>query len=385
MLKITHLTTHVKPLGGVESIVRRHMREDEANGFESQCISCFETAEPAFPLIHGLGLTWRHNIVIARQRMQSFCYPNKPGIIIYHNLWGLPFFADVDHSVRRIAVLHTKWPGFEKVFPNHRGLIDGALCISQPLVDFVQAALPELGPNRIQLIPLPIDTPLASTHSSDMTKRPLIIGLCGRIEFHAKRVDRIPGLCRLLSESHQPFRMELLGDGSARSWLQARISPDAPVVFHGQQSGKKYWDILSQWDIILFLSDFEGLPISMLEAMGAGVIPVFPNLNCGGDLYAKQVSPDLVYPPGDLTSVCDTLKRICSMPSSNVEALRQKCREMVLPHAASNYRQVFANFVTHIHQLPRISADHFAPRPFYWSDYTPFGVLRRIYHKGFFR
>lgn len=385
MLKLAHLTTHFKALGGVESIVRRHIREDKVSNFDSHCISCFEPNDPATPSVHGLGLTWRHSIAGARQKLQSVCFHLGPSALVYHNLWGMPFFADVDLSTRRIAVVHTKWPGFEKVFPNHRGLIDGALCISRPLAEFTHDNLPELTPDRIQVIPLPIDPPAISPEHPPLTGRPIRIGLCGRIEIHAKRVDRIPPLCQLLSKTKIAYSIEMLGDGSSRSWLQSRIPSNVPLFFHGQRSGKDYWDILSQWDVILFLSDFEGLPIAMLEAMSAGVIPIFPQIGCGGDQYASQISPDIVYPPGDLLAVCQALMKIQSMPPSTVESLRQRCRESVIPHSSSNYHHVFQEFITHINDLPRISKNTSLPRPFYWSDYVPFGLLRRIYLKGLFR
>ena len=45
-------------------------------------------------------------------------------------------------------------------------------------------------------------------------------------------------------------------------------------IFHGLVVGENKNKILKNSDIFLLPSDFEGLPISLLESMGLGVIPI---------------------------------------------------------------------------------------------------------------
>ena len=65
--------------------------------------------------------------------------------------------------------------------------------------------------------------------------------------------------------------------------------PSDRTVFHGRKSGDEYYSVLSGWDFITSVSDYEGLPISMLEAFSAGVLRLCPAIGCGGDEYAAKL------------------------------------------------------------------------------------------------
>jgi glycosyltransferase involved in cell wall biosynthesis len=57
--------------------------------------------------------------------------------------------------------------------------------------------------------------------------------------------------------------------------------------------------LLSQHDVFLLASDYEGLPLSMVEAMGAGLVPVVSELPSGirelvDETTGRRVAPDNV-------------------------------------------------------------------------------------------
>ena len=65
--------------------------------------------------------------------------------------------------------------------------------------------------------------------------------------------------------------------------VEAALLPTG--LFHGRKSGDEYYSVLSGWDFITSVSDYEGLPISMLEAFSTGY-SARPAIGCGGDEYA---------------------------------------------------------------------------------------------------
>jgi glycosyltransferase involved in cell wall biosynthesis len=148
-------------------------------------------------------------------------------------------------------------------------------------------------------------------------------------------------------------------------------------VFHGRKSGEEYWRILSSWDALLFVSDYEGTPIALLEAMAAGVIPIHPAIGSGGDRYAADVHPDLAYPAGDLGALTSVIASLSRWNPEAIEACRRKSIERVRGHAAAEYRATFARFLRHIASQPPLPKRPLPQRP-PGMDWLSFRTTRRL-------
>jgi glycosyltransferase involved in cell wall biosynthesis len=90
--------------------------------------------------------------------------------------------------------------------------------------------------------------------------------------------------------------------GVARSWTVIGAGPDearlraawnnAPNVrFTGALSNAETIDALADHDVFVLPTRSEGLPVALLEAMGAGVVPVVSNIDSGvPDVVAAEVT-----------------------------------------------------------------------------------------------
>jgi glycosyltransferase involved in cell wall biosynthesis len=384
-IRLTHLFTHFTKLGGVESILKNHLSQDHRWGIEPRVLAFFETRGEINAQAIGLGLTWRDSIVSSRSKFRRASMPPGPDVAFYHNFWGVPFLADLDQARRRMALLHSDWPGIERGLRAQRGLVDGVICVNEVLKSQVQQAMPALPTERIFVVPLPIDSPKSVQPHPPLKNRPIVFGFCGRVIREQKRVDRMPQLCRKLDDAGIDYRFEILGDGPALAWLQDQLASNHRVHFHGRQTGPEYWKILQQWDAILFMSDYEGLPISLLEAYSCGVLAIYPRIRSGGDSYVDSVHPDLLYAPEDFGAVLRILSKLQTMPDQEISSLRRTCQLLSAPHEGNAYNRAYAEFVRHIHESPRITPEKTPSRRAYWSDLLPFGLMRRVYYKGFYR
>jgi glycosyltransferase involved in cell wall biosynthesis len=373
-------------MGGVQSVLQQHLREDARWGLDSRVVVYFEPDNPAEPRVRGLGLTWRSNIGQARRRFrQAINSVRPPRVVAYYNFWGLPFFAGLDAAERRLGVLHTDWPGLPDCLRQVGGLVDGAFCVNHQLLELVRQNWPGFSPERLALLPCPVGLAAPDTAKPPLAGRPLVVGFCGRIAREQKRVDRFPVLFKLLKESGLDFRLEFLGDGPQEDWLKARLAGEPRVVFHGRLAGAAYWQALRSWDAILFVSDYEGIPIALMEAMSLGVVPVYPQIGCGGGEYVRRAAPEFWYRAGELPLVVAALKELQQMPQPALQALRDRCGETVKAHLGDNYLRTFSGFVRQVQEWPRVSQAEFTRRPFYLADHCPFGLLRRVFMDGFWQ
>ncbi len=86
-----------------------------------------------------------------------------------------------------------------------------------------------------------------------------------------KRLDRWLELFAAVHRQYPQVRGLLVGDGPLRTELQSRANAlglEKAVLFPGLQANSVRW--MSAMDIFLMTSDFEGMPLALLEAMSSG-------------------------------------------------------------------------------------------------------------------
>lgn len=100
----------------------------------------------------------------------------------------------------------------------------------------------------------------------------------------------IEAIHRLDKEIGQQIHLSLFGNGADLAFLRSKVVEyglEHQVVFHGNVSNREIHEKLSQEDIFVLMSNNEGLPISIIEAMRAG-LPVI-STNVSG--IPEQVEP----------------------------------------------------------------------------------------------
>jgi len=365
-------------------MLRLHHKADGAHGLESAFCAYFEPRNSDLERVHGLGLSGLSCIHTARRRFRALP-GSPPQMMVWHNFWGLPFLADLDRAGRRLGVLHTDCPGLATWLRGLRGLVDGALCVSQPLLDMVHRELPELAGARSAWLPYPVARDQTEAPQAPLRARPIVLGFAGRLSFEQKRVDRFPALAEALARQGVNFEFEFMGQGPQADWLRHAFAGNARVRFHGRQTGDGYWSVLRRWDAVVFVTDYEGLPITLLEAMAVGVLPVFPAIGSGGDRYAAGVRSDLLYPAGHIEEAAAVVKSLAAAPESDIRELRRRANALVTPHLGHCYEEIFARHVRHVTEMPRISRQIVSRPRIGPRMLLPFGVLNRLWPGALWR
>ena len=160
---VQHFALGLTSLGGAQAVVRHHLTHDPAFGLASRALAFFDRpAGPASGLHDGrlLGLTWRDTVASARRRVRAALdgLP-PPAVAVYHDLWGLPFLADLDRAGRRIGIIHCPAPSVLEILRHHHGWLDGLVCVGAPALAAARQAAPVLDPDRLAWVPLPVAPP----------------------------------------------------------------------------------------------------------------------------------------------------------------------------------------------------------------------------------
>jgi glycosyltransferase involved in cell wall biosynthesis len=338
MLRVLHLNTQFASLGGIEAVLRFQHGHDGKHGMDSRFISFWEEPQPNFPRARFAAFERRLSVREARRRVADAWPGFNPEVVVHHTPWGQPYFADLDGIARRVLFLHSDTPGLAAKLNARVPLMDGIVAVSDVLMDRARTAAPDWPADRFLRIDYPIHPPPGlPTQQSPLSGRPIVLGYAGRLSTEQKRIERFLALSQKLASASFPWRIEFLGDGPQRTMLEQSLTDRTRHVFHGRKSGDEYWRIVSQWDAILFTSDFEGTPIALIEAMAAGVIPIHPAIGSGGDAYARAIDPLLAYRPADVDALAKAVGQLTGWDAPRWATARAQARALASRHDAGTY------------------------------------------------
>ena len=362
-------------------MLRVHYDCDPTIGVQSDLIIYLEPVTESRERLHCLGLDSAEPMRAISQKLERVTQPRPGRTAIYHLSWGASFLCPHDHSSRRLFVAHGKNPTVINFIKRHVRFFDGVLCVNRQILESVQQAIPHFSTDRIAEVKCPIRPPTTG-RPSEFLSRPILLGYIGRLQVPHKRIDRIPDFCSALTDLGTDFQMHLIGDGPDRSLLEQ--SGAVKSYFKGLLQGDAYWRSVQELDALVFFSDTEGTPVSLIEALSQGVIPIYPQIDSGGDPYVKMISPDLLYPPGDMKAAADIVQRLSNSSASYIAELRKRCRQAVAEHSVSGYLRDTFDFTKHISGLPRISANspRISMRLLQFLSPAQTGKIRKLLSRG---
>ena len=381
-MNVLHLNTQFAALGGVEAVLQFHHEADHLHGMSSRFISLWEPHHEGFPRARFLDFTSSLRIAHARRLMADAWPGFSPDIALHHTPWGQPFLLDLDHAARRVLMLHSDVPALRSLAARRLPFMDGAIGVSDVLVSKAKEAAPGWSPDRFLRIDYPVHPPawLAQRprQRTPSERRELVLGFAGRLESAQKRVERFIELSQRLATLPIPWRIEFLGDGSLRPTLEAALPDRLSHRFLGRLSHDAYWRAVASWDAIVFTSDFEGTPIALIEAVTAGVVPFHPNLGCGGDDYSRLIDPGLVYAPGDMEALANSIAAFASWEPARHARAVESAKAVATRHDAHLYLRRMATFLSHVASLPSPAARPASPRWFFPLDRLRFSDIERL-------
>ncbi len=378
---LTHIAAWVRSIGGVETLLARHAVADAAGGFAATQVALFDRApfvgEPGpdyEPMrFHG---RWR---VGAMRRAMAREGARRPGALtLWHNGWGLPWFADADGSARRIVCLWDSVEHFGPWLQRVRPWLDGVVCMSKAAAADVARLLPDWSAERTQVLRVPLEIP-TGLQVERAARSEWVIGCAGRLVGPQKRWERLVPFVRELRARGLSCVIEVVSDGPLRPWLQEQLSGDAGVQFLGWQERDAYWARLQTWDAAVSFTDHEGGPIVMLEAMAGGALPIYPAI--GGSLvrdYLPGLDARCQYAVGDPVAAAQAVAAWMAVPLAEANAVRRRAVAIARGHRPENYDRDFAAFGHRIAGLPRISRSPSGRGPRRWFDLLPLGLVTRV-------
>jgi len=213
--------------------------------------------------------------------------PNMLVSAFYASRWvkasGIPTVGilhsddDFHHQVLQDFVLGDPSYRFSAIVP-----------VSQKLHSMVQEALQSqpssssysLDPVVTACIPCGASLP---NETAQVPQKTLRLIYTGRLEIEQKQILKLTqALCQVVNIVPGVEAL-IVGEGSARAEIQEILQkdPNLPVHLVGFVDQEQVKNYLLQSHVFVLLSDYEGLPVSLIEAMACGLVPVCLDIRSG--------------------------------------------------------------------------------------------------------
>jgi glycosyltransferase involved in cell wall biosynthesis len=223
-------------------------------------------------------------------------------------------------GIRRIGVVHSDDPRVYDTVARYTEHLDLLAVVSERIEETLTSDI-RFSETPIKYLPLGVPMEERQKGESYNPSDRLEIVYLGRLDKEAKRVHLFPEIARQLENSGISFRWTICGEGPDALWLikqlERHLNSGAVRILHAI-SYAAVPIFLRNFTVFLLTSDYEGLPLTLLEAMGQGLVPVVSDLPSG---IREVVNQDngLLVPVNEIDGYA---KAIISLAENRPELLR---------------------------------------------------------------
>lgn len=239
---------------------------------------------------------------------------------------GVPVILSDDAAVWRAAamlgarnpmvgVLHSDEATYYALANRYQNELAALVCVSRRIAERVGD---HVGRRTLPVATIPCGVPLSSGRAGPVEDTRRVVWV-GRMEESSKRVSDLPKIARALASERADVRIDVIGDGPERARLREGFVQNdlsALVVFHGWLERDAVIDVLNRCDVLLLPSNFEGMSVSIMEALAAGCA-IVSTVTSGIEDYARhELAADCVwtYPVGDVARAAACVAAALAVP-----------------------------------------------------------------------
>ncbi len=157
------------------------------------------------------------------------------------------------------------------------------------------------------------------------TRRVLFLG---RVEDGAKGCFLLPRIISHVRDKGVRVEWQIAGDGPDLAELRRRCGVFPNVGFLGRVPYEKVPEVCAQADIYLFPSRYEGFPLSLVEAMAGGCVPVASLIRGVTDSIVEHSKTGYLFPIGNWRRAAEYVIQLACEPE-RMRSMSAAAREII--------------------------------------------------------
>jgi glycosyltransferase involved in cell wall biosynthesis len=200
---------------------------------------------------------------------------------------------DEPESVRVVGWVHSPIDYNYWVAACYETIIGRFVGVSDRIESTLRARLGHRGADVVN-IPYGVPVTPEAPRREPLAGRAVRLIYTGRIDHHEKRIMALAHLGRELARRGVDHELVVIGDGPAATEFDSAIAGVPTVRRLPPASPDEVGRWLERSDALLLASRYEGLSVSMLEAMGRGCVPVVTRVESGvGQAIEEGINGEL--------------------------------------------------------------------------------------------
>jgi glycosyltransferase involved in cell wall biosynthesis len=227
----------------------------------------------------------------AVMRRLAHAVPPGPGVYVAGDLLDLATASVHDFGRAVIYMLHGDSDYYYGLAVKHDAIVHAFIAYSRRMYEQLMERLPHRADTIFHLpygIPLPVDARLKGSRSdageagtTPATDGRLRLAFAGRLEQGQKGVFDLPEIDRALAAQGVAVEWTIAGAGPDEVELRRRWAFNPEVRWLGALSNAEVLAMYTTEDVFVLPTRVEGFPVALVEAMGAGVVPVVSDIESG--------------------------------------------------------------------------------------------------------
>jgi len=261
---------------------------------------------------------------------------------------GVRLLEQIKRYCYLVDTLHAAMPAGREDYIRDRRIyarhLDGVVAVNKTALAQFRSSFLRLADRAEYIV---CGVPATDRAAGDDPGGPLRVIYVGRLAQHQKRVRDLPVIFSELGKLGRDFRLRIVGDGEQKQELVAtfrELGLAGNVEFLGFRPPDEVRRLFAEHDVSLNVSDFEGTPLTVLESLRAGCVPVCSELS-----YTKEVirhgENGYVCPVGDTAAFAAVL---AAMRPEALLTLRRAAQATGEPYSVE---AMFENYQTFFHRL----------------------------------
>jgi glycosyltransferase involved in cell wall biosynthesis len=250
--------------------------------------------------------------------------PSGGGVYVAGDLLDLAVASAHDFGRAVLYMLHGDTEYYYDLAVRHDPIVHAFIAYSQRMHAELIRRLPHRA-DTIFHLPYGIPLPAAVRRPGG---GPLRLMYAGRFEQEQKGVFDLPEIDRLLHAGGVEVQWSVAGAGPDEAALKRRWAFNPRVRWLGCLSTPALLGAYTAHDVFVLPTRFEGFPVALLEAMGAGLVPVVSDIESGVPEIVDTGRTGERRPTGDVTAFADAIASL-ARDRTRLEAMSAAARQAV--------------------------------------------------------
>ncbi len=292
------------------------------------------------------------NLHAVIRRVQQ-ALPAGDGVLLTNDLLELAVASAVDLGRTVMMMVHGDYDYYYDLAARHDDVVDVFICVGRVIQNKLRARLPHRAESILHQ-PYGIPLPARMRAGSSGALRLLFVG---RLD-EQKGVFDLPAIDAVLRAAGVAVTWTIVGAGPCAADMRERWGAAAHVRLLGAQPQARVLEIAADHDVFVLPTRAEGFPVSLLEAMAVGLVPVVSNLESG----VRELVDDGVHgftpAVGDVAGFANAIRALhldrARLEAASAASCARARRDYDIRDRVRDYQRLFARH--HDLRRPRSAA-----------------------------